>query len=211
MEIIPGILEHSVDQVMAKVALLPATVSRIHLDVIDGVFADNLTPLPSDYREIEFGKRLIDFHLMVEEPVDYVSDCANLKARAGGIRVIGQVERMGKQAEFVTLAQGLKCGVGLGLDLYTPVSAIERQVLPALDCVLLMSVKTGFSGQHFNHLISEKILRLREAGFAGQIIMDGGGDPKHALLARAAGADAFAVTSYLWQHEDVAQALKEYE
>lgn len=183
-------------------------VERVHLDIIDGVFADNLTVMPEDLHTIAFEDLGIDFHLMTEEPIDYIATCADLLEYSGGVRVIGQVERMGDLQEFVVTAAEAECEVGLAVNLETPVEAIEALLYKQLDCVLLMSVPVGFSGQEFDRAVLQKIERLRSRGFGGEIIVDGGMKPETIAIAEKAGATAFAVNSFLWQHEDVAEAVR---
>ncbi|MCH7951534.1 hypothetical protein IH980_02250 [Patescibacteria group bacterium] len=216
--IIPAILEESVEEVQKKIERVrkfgPAPegvglISRVQIDVIDGEYADNLTAMPSDLVDIDFGVLNLDFHFMTEEPVDYVLECSELHKTTSDVRVIGQVERMGSQEDFVKEAEHFGCQAGLALDLYTPISSLRKNLYSKLDCILLMSVRAGFSGQHFHHMISEKIRKLKQSGFDGEIVMDGGEDPKHIVLSRAAGASEFAVGSFLWKSKDIRKALEE--
>lgn len=208
--IVPGILEHSVSAIQEKVNRLKAEgVERVHIDVIDGMFADNVTPDPVDLLDVDFGDLAVDLHLMAEEPIDRVDDVAALRERVSSLCLIAQIERMSNQGELIREAKKAQCQVGLALDLYTPVSSIERELFDQLDCLLVMSVKTGFSGQHFHHSILEKIQDVRKAGFSGDLIMDGGEDPVHIEMSKRAGATSFAVTSFVWEHKDIREALKQ--
>lgn len=217
--IIPGILEQSVPAIQEKVDRIKGMVPRVHIDVIDGMFADNLTPDPVDLLDIDFSRKAgsgsggsdlaVDLHLMVEEPINMIDDARTLREHVSSLRLIAQIERMSNQAEFVREARKAQCEIGLALNLYTPVSSIDRALLDQLDCMLVMSVKTGFSGQHFHHSILEKIQGVRNTGFTGDLIMDGGEDPLHIAMSKKAGATSFAVTSYLWEHEDIRRALEE--
>lgn len=219
--IIPGILESSVPAIQGKVNRLKAEgVGRVHIDVIDGMFADNLTPDPVDLLDVDFscgagsgsarGAFAVDLHLMLEEPINTIDDAAALREHVSSLRLIAQIERMSNQSEFVRESRKAQCDVGLALDLYTPSSSIESELLGELDCILVMSVKTGFSGQHFNHeFATKKVQELREREFSGDIVMDGGEDPLHIPGSKKAGATSFAVTSFVWEHRDIREALRE--
>jgi ribulose-phosphate 3-epimerase len=207
--IIPAVLDNSTQAVREKVNKVKGLVKRVQVDVIDGVFADNLTVTPADLVDVDFRPLAVDFHLMVEDPESYVDECALLRGGSVGVRIVGQIERMGSQEKFITRGHEAGCQMGLAIDLYTPVSSIDQKLFTKLDCVLVMSVKAGFSGQHFVHTISKKIEKLIHSGYDGEIVDDGGEDPKHILLSKAAGATSFAVGSYLWQHEDIKAALQE--
>lgn len=206
--IIPGILESSVPAIQEKVNRLKGLVESVHIDVIDGMFADNVTPDPVDLLDVDFGDLAVDLHLMVEEPINMIDGLATLREQVPSLRLLVQIERMSNQREFIRESKKVQCDVGFALDLYTPISSIESELIEQLDCILIMSVKAGFSGQHFNHeLATNKIQELRHAGFNGDVIMDGGEDPVHIRLSKAAGATSFAVTSFVWEHKDIREAL----
>lgn len=214
--IIPAILENSIFEVQAKINQVKVLVNRVQVDIVDGIFADNLTVSPVDLLNIDFAGLAVDIHLMTEEPVDFLEESADLVGKCGAVRVIGQVERMGKQSGFVKLARELKLEVGLALDFYTPVSAINNKVIESLDCALLMAVMAGTQGnKKFSPAVIDKIgdinkgLSLHGKDSPFQIIVDGGLDPASVRLCRRAGADQFAVGSWLWQHKDIKLALGE--
>lgn len=210
--IIPGILESSIFAIQEKVNKLHAFgVERVHVDVIDGIFADNLTPDTVDLLEIDFGNLAVDLHLMVEEPINLIDDATTLRKQVPALRVIAQIERMSNQTEFALEARKGQCHVGFALDLYTPISSIESELLEQLDCILVMGVKAGFSGQHFQSEATGKIQELRAHGFEGDLIMDGGEDPMHVQIGKKSGATSFAVTSFLWEHRDIREAIKELQ
>ena len=124
---------------------------KIHIDLIDGKFAPNVTfldPMPfTKYTgNIEF-----ELHMMVEEPLNFLKPFAAVGFR----RFIGHIEKMSDQAEFVAEAQ-LLGDVSLAVDLLTPIESIEVP-FEDLDGVLVMSVKAGESGQEFVQEILSKI------------------------------------------------------
>lgn len=215
--IIPGILENSILEVQTKINRVKGLVDRIQIDIIDGIFADNLTVSPVDLLGIDFAGLSVDIHLMTEEPANFLEESAGLMEKCSGVRVIGQIERMGKQAEFITLARKMGLAVGLALDFYTPVDTIDKKIARLLDCVLLMAVKSGTQGKEkFSPAVIGKIQEIKTGvspTHVGEtpvrIIIDGGLDPESVRLCRQAGADEFAVGSWLWQHQDMKQALYE--
>jgi ribulose-phosphate 3-epimerase len=129
----------------------------VQIDIIDGVFADNKTVEPSVLSNIDTNLKL-DFHLMVDEPINWVEKCAD----AGVDRIIGQIEKMSSQVEFVGKVTSAGLKVGLAIDLGTPVSKLDSLVLNNLDVVLVMSVPAGFGGQKFDRLALLRINELNE-------------------------------------------------
>lgn len=203
--IIPAILDQNIDEVGHKIALVQDQVDLVHIDILDGIFADNITIGVSDLAQLSLPEHIqFDYHLMVEYPEELLGECHNHR----GYRVLAQVERMHSQTEYLRLCQELKILPGLALDLYTPIEAIEVD-LKTIDGILLMSVKAGFSGQEFHPEIADKIQALRHMGYEGHIVMDGGMKPETILHCRQAGADQFGVTSYLWKSQNPVQTLSE--
>jgi len=207
IKIVPAILEESIEEVQKKVDKLKGISEVVGIDIIDGVYADNLTVQAEDLRDVDFGELRVEVQLMTEYP----SDLLGALHTADVVRVFGQVERMGRQEVFVEIAEDMEMEVGLALDLFTPVEAIERQLWGRLDGILLMSVKAGFSGQEFDERVLGKIEELRREGFAGAIQIDGGMKPETIRRCVKAGADEFSVTSYLWQAKNLEEAIAKLE
>lgn len=187
----PGTEDKYFNTIEEKIKSVSTLAKTIHIDVIDGKFAKNTTFLdPKPFSK--FSKDLIlEVHLMVEEPINYLKPFAE----AGFRRFIGQIEKMSDQVEFV--AQGQLLGeVGLAIDLGTPSDYINVP-LSDLDCVLVMSVQAGFSGQDFNEESMIKVRELREKTDI-PIEVDGGISDRTIHIARNTGATRFVATSALF-------------
>ena len=101
MKIIPAILTGSAstaERQLSEVAT-DGRLELVQLDVIDGWFADNLTLTPVDYSQISFASLEAEFHLMTEEPLDYVFELLEYQHQIPVRSVIGQVERMSHQTD----------------------------------------------------------------------------------------------------------------
>jgi ribulose-phosphate 3-epimerase len=194
--IIPGILTDSIDDLRGKVGQAREFATRVSIDVIDGSLANNITVLPQDLVGIDWGTLTVDVQLMVEDPVSYLP----MLYKMGTDRVFGQVERMVDQAVFMGECERYGMTGGLGLDLRSPLSELHVS-LDTLPAILLMAVKVGFSGQVFEPLVLEKIFELRESGFAGDIVVDGGMNEHSIPLCLEAGANQFSVTSAIWKND----------
>jgi ribulose-phosphate 3-epimerase len=195
-DVIPGILEKSWEEVEAKIKLLSPFAKTLHIDVIDGKFVNNLTfldPAPFAKYKDQF---LLEVHLMVEEPVNYLKPFA----AAGFKRFLGHVEKMGDQAEFV--AEGQILGeVGLALDGPTSLDAIKVSY-DDLDTVLFyISDRVGFSGPAMMPERLEKVKAFRAKSNL-PIEVDGGVNDATILLAKEAGATRFISTSFISSAQD---------
>lgn len=196
----PGTTDKDFAGIEKKIQSVLPFVKTIHIDVIDGKFANNTTfsdPEPfAKYTKAPPGETGIIFevHLMVHEPVNYLKKWAD----AGFSRFIGQVEKMSNQAEFIAEAE-LLGDAGLAIDLSTGVNAIKVP-LDDLDAILVMGVRAGFSGQTFNEDAMVKVRELRERTEI-PIEMDGGINDKTIHMASMVGANRFVATSFLFDSE----------
>ncbi|KKQ74970.1 MAG: Ribulose-phosphate 3-epimerase [Candidatus Woesebacteria bacterium GW2011_GWB1_38_5b] len=199
--IIPAILEKSFEEIEKKIEITRQFSKKVHIDFIDGKFAKNTTFFdPSHFKKYSNDLDL-EAHLMVDEPVQYLTPLS----QAGFKRIIGHVEKMGDQVDFIAKAEVLGA-VGLALDLETPISEIEVSY-DDLDLILLMSVKAGESGQIFDEGVVSKIKKLRSL-YLGEIEMDGGINDKTLSLAKQAGATTFCTTSFIFTDDPWGQFKK---
>ena len=203
VQIVPAILEKEKEAVEKKLEQARKWVERIQIDVIDGKFVDNETVGLEDLMEID--KQIgWDVHLMVEELIKLIEQCREAEVEL----VVGQIELMENQLEFVKLAKERQLRAGLGLDLETGVDFLDEEVIGELDQILLLAVKAGFSGQEFDKRVLEKIGQVRELGFEGEVCVDGGVNGETVEACVQAGANILAVGSGLWQAEKAEVELK---
>lgn len=198
LEVIPTVLTNDPQELKQLINQAEEVVDRVQVDIIDGQFADNKTVDPSVFEMVETNLKL-DFHLMTKEPADWVERTV----RAMADRVIGQIEMMQSQAEFVERVIEKEVGVGLGIDLRTPVSNLDPEVLVKLDVILLMSVPAGFGGQKFDEKVIEKIELLEKARkkekLNFKICIDGGVTLEVIKSLADAGADEVSIGRRLYK------------
>lgn len=201
MEVLPGILEKDWTGIERKIELVKSFTRTIHIDILDGKFADNTTFLdPTPFKKYT-SDIFFELHMMVEEPIQYLKPFAD----AGFKRFLGHVEKMSDQAKFV--AQGQLIGeVGLVIDGPSTVDAIKVP-LDSLDVVLIMTIKAGFSGQAFIQDHLDKVRLIRTKSSLIPIEIDGGVTDQTILSARSAGANRFVVTSAIFGKDDPHKAF----
>lgn len=195
-EIIPGILEKDWTEIERKIELVMSFTKVIHIDIIDGKFAQNTTFLdPSPFAK--YAKDIFfELHMMVDNPIQYLKPYA----AAGFKRFLGHIEKMPDQQEFVAQAQALG-EVGLAIDGPTDLSRIKVPY-EDLDCILIMTIKAGQSGQKFNAEYLKKIEMLKLIQHDIKIEVDGGINDQTVLLAKNAGANCFVSTSFIFNSHD---------
>lgn len=196
-----GILEKTPEEIEKKLQIIKPFAHNIHIDVIDGIFAESVSCLETEF----FNKYKDDFfmevHLMVDNPTAYL----NKYASVGFKRFLGHIEKMHDLEEFV--ARGQMLGeVGLALDIDTNIDSIKIPY-DDLDTILLMSVKAGKSGQSFMPEVLEKIKKIKETSNIS-IEIDGGINDETLKKAKDEGASRFVTTSYVFNSTDPMQSFE---
>ncbi len=214
MKIYPSILTDSMTTLTNQVEAVKNVphISTIQIDVIDGYFADNLTITPSDLYEVDFGELTIDFHLMTEEPLDFVYEFLEPKEELPVRAVIAQVEKMSHQLPFVEEVKSHQWKVGFSLDLFTPLSAIDQVLWSQLDIIQLMAVEAGHQDQAFKNQVIEKVTQLNQSGRVSdttEVIVDGGVNLKTVHDLVTAGVSSIAVGSQLWNSTDLSETVEQ--
>ena len=169
----------------------------IHLDVMDGHFAPNITFGPQVVASLRpHVDKTFDCHLMIEPCDPYIEAFA--KAGCDVITVHAEATKHLDRSLQAIRALGKKAGVSLNPA--TPESAIEY-VLDRLDLILLMTVNPGFGGQAFIPAVVEKVRRVRRMIGARDIRVeiDGGIAPTTAPLVVDAGADVLVAGSAVFK------------
>ncbi len=213
MKIIPAILtdRRAVATKQIELANSDDRIELIQLDIIDGWFADNLTLTPADFAELSFGQLQTDFHLMTEEPLDYVFELLEYRDHLPIRAVIAQIERMSSQPTFIDQVKKTGWLVGFSLDLFTPVESIQSAELEELDVVQLMSIEAGLQGQEFEMSILDKVRELEQIkqtkNYKYEIIIDGGIKQEQIKLLSQTEVSAATVGSGLWQAADFSHTL----
>jgi ribulose-phosphate 3-epimerase len=198
IKIFPSILTNDPDELKELISQVEGVVDFASIDIIDGKFADNKTIDPQALVGFDTSLKF-DFQLMVNEPVNWVEKCAS----AGAERIVGHIEQMSDQVEFVGKVQEVGASIGLGLDLKTPVTKLDSTILTNLDTILVMSVPAGFGGQKFDKKALEKVRELNKIRAKDdtpyKIHVDGGVTSDNISEIVKAGADEVSVGRSLFK------------
>lgn len=180
-------------------------IDYLHLDIMDGVFVDNIT-----YDAETLEKMLIytdkpkDIHLMVSDVKKYIDDFLKLKPEIMTFHYEAVSEISGVIKYIKT--KGIK--VGISIKPTTEVSEII-DILPFIDLVLVMSVAPGHGGQKFIESSINKINNLYEIreknNYKYLIEVDGGINNETIKLVSK--ADICVVGSYI-TNMDYEEAIK---
>src|SRR5512139_590170 len=172
----------------------------IHVDVMDGHFAPNITMGPFIVEACRRITKLpLDVHLMIERPERYIEAFA--KAGASGLTV--HVETCPDIVGTLRQIKSLGCKAGAVLNPETSVGDIQP-ALPEADLILVMSVHPGYSGQSFMPETIAKVSEIRKKLDAlrspAWLEVDGGIDMETLPDMKAAGATAFVAATAVFKH-----------
>lgn len=170
----------------------------LHVDIMDGHFAPNLTMGPDMIRGVRkhLPEAFCDVHLMVMDPARFIEPFA----KAGASHCTFHIERV-KGDDAVMLAdhcRNLGMTAGICLNPPTPVDEVLK-VVHAFDMVLVMSVNPGFSGQKFIPEVLPKAAAIKKHLKPTQRLeIDGGVNPENAADVRKAGVDVIVAANAIF-------------
>lgn len=180
----------------------------IHVDVMDGRFVPNLTfganVIAAARQSCD---RLVDVHLMVEEPEHYLEPFA----AAGAQSFTFHPEATRHPQRLLAAARERGMLAGLALNPGTPLAHAE-ELVGDLDLLLIMTVNPGYGGQVYLPGSDDKIARARALldrhRSPAHLQVDGGITPQTIGNAWRAGASVFVAGSAIFRTNDPVAALR---
>ena len=210
IQIAPSILSADFSKMGDEVRSLEQNgADVVHVDVMDGVFVNNITfglKMVEDIRKVT--TLPLDCHLMIVHPEKYVERFAKAGADIITVHYEACQDNL-KEVLALIKSTGVKCGAVINPD--TPVEKIA-EVIPMCDMVLIMSVFPGFGGQKF---IVGALDKLREVkaivdslGKDIDIEIDGGVTEENIAQIKQAGANVIVAGSTVFKAADRAEIIQ---
>ncbi len=175
----------------------------IHLDVMDGHFVPNFTfgaPIIKAVRK--FTDKPFDVHLMIENPLNYISDFVN----AGADIISFHIECKSDIQKTVNAIKKGGVKPAIAIKPGTPV----EEIYPYLDdlyMVLIMTVEPGFGGQKFMEDMMDKVKTLKKKKPELLVQVDGGINLDTIKQAADAGVDICVAGTSVFKPKDAKQAI----
>jgi ribulose-phosphate 3-epimerase len=204
----PSILAADFARLGEQVAEVLAAGARvIHVDVMDGHFVPPITfgalAVEALADQVHAAGAVIDVHLMIERPEDYVGDVA----KAGADNITIHIEATPHVHYTLQTIREAGCTAGAAITPATPASSLDEIAHEVLDLALCMSVNPGWGGQQFIPWSLDKMARMR-AALPDHVALevDGGVHVGTAAACVEAGANLLVTGSAVFGTDDPAAA-----
>ena len=179
----------------------------LHIDVMDGVFAPNISfGFPVIEAINRYTELPLDVHLMIQYPDPYITEFK--KVGASVLTVHFEVCKHLHRTIQAIKSEGMKAGVAL--NPHTPVEMLQ-DIVSNLDVVLIMSVNPGFGGQSF---IKNSLLKVEQAknlihktGSHALVEVEGGVNLSTGAELIKAGADILVAGSFVFGSADPIETI----
>lgn len=195
-------LKNEVEQLNA------ANVDVFHMDIMDGNFVPNFALGTEDLKAVRANTdKLVDVHLMIENPNKYVELFADLGADILYIHPEADIHPIS------TLNKIKECGkkAGLAIDPETSIESI-KYLLSRVDYLLVMTVSPGFAGQNYLDFVTDKIKEIVQVqkDYDFKIVVDGAISPEKIAELGEIGVEGFVLgTSTLFNKDESYQEIIE--
>ncbi len=172
MNIYPSILELSKEAFEEQFERVLPHFSHFQIDIADGIFVPHRT---AQIENLEFRiqnsepVKTFEFHLMVSDWEQEIPKIEQLSPRVTITRVLIHLSVF--NSTFLTLNSTFNRGL-----VVNPEDDISQnwEILKTVDTIQIMTIHPGAQGSPFIPETLTKIDQLRERGFSGKIILDGG-------------------------------------
>jgi ribulose-phosphate 3-epimerase len=191
-----------------QVKLVEPYAEVIHVDIMDGHFVPPIALGAVVVRSLRpVTDRTLHGHLMVDVPEDLFDEL-----REAGLDMVSfHLEAVPEPGPAIRKARGAGLGVGLTLNLETPVRDAEPY-LEEIDDLMLMSIRPGWSFQTLNPDVYPRLEEARaeidRRNPAVELEIDGGVKIENARRAVEAGATVLIAASGVFAEPDPADAAR---
>lgn len=146
-----------------------SSIDFIHVDFMDNTFVPYESLSLKDLEVLKKSKKDLDVHLMVNNPLKYLSFFSKLNTKY----LTFHYEAVNNHLEIIDKIKKANIKVGIAINPETAVNVLNPY-LDLIDLVLIMSVEAGRGGQQFISTTPDKIDELRKLDKKILISVDGG-------------------------------------
>lgn len=183
---------------------------QVHLDVIDGHFAPNITFGPGTVKALRKLTDLrFDTHLMIDDPIRYAEKF--MDAGSDLLTFHAEVLTGVKFDELYSMVRRRGKEVGLAIKPETDLPGWASERLDKFGALVVMTVSPGFSGQTMNMTVMPKLSGISalidEKGLETDIEIDGGVEPENAHEVVKRGGNVLVAGAGVYAKKDPVRAI----
>lgn len=212
--IIPSIISKTPKDASKRIEKLLSYANFFQLDVMDGMFVDNVSFYPKLPRlptraciNLAIKPVTYEAHLMVKNPLAWLKKNNDFMLRIDSIIVHCEIEDLDSTLQEL---KKTKKKIGLAINPETSLASIKKY-LSKIDKLLIMTVHPGQYGSSFLPEMLDKINEARKAAPKLDIEVDGGISPDTIELCKEVGANQFVVGSFLQNASDIKKSWREIQ
>lgn len=195
MTICPTVTAYDLTEYNRQLKQVAPFASRIHIDLMDGVFAPTISPALDKLWWPPETK--VDIHLMYQNPMEYLEQLISLKPRMVIIHNEAHVHHMHFAAELHKA--GILAGLAVLRD--TPIEH-AYQIMHSFDHVLVFSGNLGYHGGAADLGLLDKVRKIRDHHPDAEIAWDGGINADNARQLVDGGVDVLNVGGFIEQSDN---------
>jgi ribulose-phosphate 3-epimerase len=200
IQICPTVTAFDKSDYQSQIVAVISFANRIHIDLMDGVFAPSLSP---ELEDIWLPDKIVsDIHLMYQKPQAYLDQIIKLKPNM----VIVHIEVELDHHEFVRRLKQNGIKSGLAVLQQTVLSAESIELMADYDQVLIFSGRLGYHGGQADLGLLTKVRQVKEIYPGLEIAWDGGINDQNVKTITGAGVSVLNVGGFIQKSESPVEA-----
>ena len=177
----------------------------IHVDLMDGLYVPNKNfELKQVIKLLTGTKKMLDIHLMVNDPLKYIEELSTLNVKIITIH-LDSTNNLEKTIQMIK-DKNILVGVAINPDENVD---ILNDYLDKIDYVLIMSVYPGKGGQTFISEVTSKVRKLQDKDIL--IGIDGGINKDTVHYLKDLSIDNIISGSFICMSDDFNARIKELQ
>ena len=211
IKIAPSILAWDLGDLEGAIQIsMRGGADQVHLDVIDGHFAPNITFGPGTVKALRSRCDLkFDTHLMIDSPHLYVDKF--LEAGSDLLSFHSEVLDGSKFDELYRAVHAKGKEIGLAIKPMTELPTWAAERLDRISTLVVMTVNPGFSGQTMDMSVLPKLRKISALvegrGLPTDIEVDGGVEPENVQEVVKSGGNVLVAGAGVYGKKDPVSAI----